>query len=139
MKKVLTYGTYDLLHRGHINLLRRAKEMGDHLTVGLSTDRFNALKNKKSYYPYEERKLLLESIKYVDVVIPEITWEQKKEDITKYDIDILVMGDDWIDKFDDLKNLCDVVYLQRTASISTSMVKARLTLTAEQNLDLSND
>lgn len=139
MKKVLTYGTYDLLHRGHINLLKRAKEMGDRLIVGLSTDEFNVIKNKKSFYSYEERKLVLEAIKYVDEVIPESNWDQKRDDITKHGIDILIMGDDWRGKFDDLTDICEVVYLPRTEGISTSMVKARLTVTKDQNIDLSND
>lgn len=139
MKKVLTYGTYDLLHRGHILLLKRAREMGDHLTVGLSTDKFNALKNKKSFYSYEERKLVLESVRHVDEVIAESNWEQKREDIINNEIDVLVMGDDWAGKFDDLADICEVVYLSRTGGISTSMIKARLTLTQEQNIDLSND
>ena len=139
MKKVLTYGTYDLLHRGHINLLKRAKEMGDRLIVGLSTDEFNVIKNKKSFYSYEERKLVLEAIKYVDEVIPENNWDQKRNDITKHGIDILIMGDDWRGKFDDLTDICEVVYLPRTEGISTSMVKARLTVTKDQNIDLSND
>ena len=95
MKKVITYGTYDLLHRGHVNLLKRAKAMGDYLVVGLSSDEFNAVKNKKSFYSYEERKLVLEAVRYVDEVIPEHTWEQKKQDIAEHEIDIFVMGDDW--------------------------------------------
>lgn len=128
MKRILTYGTFDLLHRGHIELLRRAREMGDFLVVGLSTDEFNALKNKKAFYAYEERKLVLEAIRHVDLVIPENEWEQKERDIREQGIDALVMGDDWQGKFDRLKASCEVVYLPRTAGISTSMVKARLSL-----------
>lgn len=128
MKRILTYGTFDLLHRGHIELLRRASEMGDFLVVGLSTDEFNALKNKKSFYAFEERKLVLEAIRYVDLVIPENHWEQKAEDIRRHEIDALVMGDDWEGKFDELGEFCEVVYLPRTAGISTSMVKAQLSL-----------
>lgn len=128
MKRILTYGTFDLLHRGHIELLRRAREMGDFLVVGLSTDEFNALKNKKSFYAFEERKLVLEAVRYVDLVIPEDNWEQKENDIRRHGIDALVMGDDWKGKFDDLGEFCEVVYLPRTAGISTSMVKARLSL-----------
>lgn len=139
MKKILTYGSFDLLHRGHINLLKRAREMGDHLTVGLSTDEFNALKNKKSFYSYEERKLVLEAVRFVDKVIAEDNWEQKREDISQHGIDVLIMGDDWAGKFDNLKDLCEVVYLSRTGGISTSMVKARLTLTKDQNIDLTHD
>jgi glycerol-3-phosphate cytidylyltransferase len=123
MKKVITYGTYDLLHWGHINLLKRAKELGDYLIVALSTDEFNAIKGKKAYYPYEQRKFILESIRYVDKVIPERTWEQKIEDVKKYDIDIFVMGDDWKGKFDFLKEYCEVVYLPRTIGISTTKIK----------------
>lgn len=95
MRRVITYGTFDLLHYGHINLLRRAKALGDYLIVALSTDEFNALKGKKSFFPYEKRKLLLEAIRYVDLVIPEENWNQKKSDIKEYHIDLFVMGDDW--------------------------------------------
>ncbi len=123
MKKIITYGTYDLLHYGHINLLRRAKELGDYLIVGLSTNEFNAIKNKTCYFPYEERKKLLEAIRYVDLVIPEVNWEQKRDDIKKHDVDIFVMGDDWKGKFDDLRDLCEVIYLSRTPEISTSKMK----------------
>ncbi|MGL4252818.1 MAG: glycerol-3-phosphate cytidylyltransferase [Fusobacteriaceae bacterium] len=126
MKKVITYGTFDLLHWGHINILKRAKELGDYLIVGLSTDEFNELKHKESYHSYEERKLILEAIKYVDEVIPEKTWEQKTTDVKKYDIDIFVMGDDWKEEFDFLKSQCEVVYLPRTKGISTSKIKVDL-------------
>ena len=126
MKKILTYGTFDLLHYGHINLLKRAKEMGDYLIVGLSTDEFNALKDKKSYYSFEHRKMILEAIRYVDKVIPENSWDQKIEDVKKYDIDVFVMGDDWEGKFDFLKDYCEVVYLPRTIGISTTKVKKEL-------------
>lgn len=123
MRKVITYGTFDLLHWGHINLLKRAKELGDYLIVGLSTDDFNELKHKESYHSYEERKLILEAIRYVDEVIPEESWEQKSSDIKKYDVDVFVMGDDWKGEFDFLKNQCEVVYLSRTRGISTSKIK----------------
>ncbi|WP_033827547.1 glycerol-3-phosphate cytidylyltransferase [Bacillus andreraoultii] len=126
MKKVLTYGTFDLLHHGHINLLRRAKELGDYLVVGISSDEFNRIKGKKSYYSYEERKLILEAIRYVDEVIPEHTWEQKVEDVQKHNIDVFVMGDDWKGKFDFLSEYCDVVYLPRTVGISTTQIKKEL-------------
>ncbi|WAA12131.1 glycerol-3-phosphate cytidylyltransferase [Fervidibacillus halotolerans] len=126
MKKVITYGTYDLLHYGHINLLRRAKALGDYLIVGLSTDEFNALKNKKAYHSYEHRKMILEAIRYVDEVIPEKNWEQKKNDIIKHNVDIFVMGDDWTGKFDELKELCEVIYLPRTIGISTTKIKKDL-------------
>ncbi|MCL6626161.1 MAG: glycerol-3-phosphate cytidylyltransferase [Alicyclobacillus shizuokensis] len=126
MKKVLTYGTFDLLHWGHINLLKRARELGDYLVVGLSTDEFNAEKNKKAYYSYENRKLILEAIRYVDEVIPEVSWEQKVRDVIEHHIDIFVMGDDWRGKFDFLKEYCEVVYLPRTIGISSSQIKQDL-------------
>jgi len=100
MKRVITYGTFDLLHYGHINLLKRAKDLGDYLIVALSTDEFNLQKDKISYFDYQQRKILLESIRYVDLVIPEISWEQKREDVKKYYADIFVIGDDWEGKFD---------------------------------------
>ncbi len=126
MKKVITYGTYDLLHVGHINLLRRAKELGDYLIVGLSTDEFNAGKHKEAYHCYEDRKMILEAIKYVDEVIPEETWEQKVKDVVDNKVDVFVMGDDWTGKFDFLKEYCEVVYLPRTAGVSTTKIKSDL-------------
>ena len=126
MKKVITYGTYDLLHVGHINLLKRARELGDYLLVVLSTDEFNALKDKKAYHSYEDRKIILESIRYVDEVIPETCWEQKISDVVDNQIDIFVMGDDWSGKFDFLKEYCEVVYLPRTEGISTTKIKTDL-------------
>ena len=127
MKKVITYGTFDLLHYGHINLLRRARELGDYLIVALSTDEFNwNEKHKKCYFTYAERKLMLEAIRYVDLVVPEENWEQKSTDVVKYGADIFVMGDDWKGKFDFLKDKCDVVYLPRTPEISTTQIKASL-------------
>lgn len=126
MKKIITYGTFDLLHWGHIRLLQRAKALGDYLVVGLSTDEFNALKHKEAYHSYEHRKYILEAIKYVDEVIPENDWEQKVKDVDAHDIDIFVMGDDWKGKFDFLSEQCEVVYLDRTEGISTSMIKEDL-------------
>ena len=123
MKRVITYGTFDILHYGHINLLRRAKSLGDYLIVALSSDEFNLIKEKKSYYNYEQRKLILEACRYVDLVIPENQWEQKIQDIHDYKVDTFVMGDDWTGKFDFLKDLCEVVYLPRTAGISTTQIK----------------
>ena len=123
MRKVITYGTFDLLHYGHINLLRRARELGDYLIVVLSSDEFNALKNKKSYYTYEQRKMILEACRYVDLVVPENTWEQKIDDVKKYQADVFVMGNDWEGKFDFLKDYCEVVYLPRTEGISSTQVK----------------
>ena len=127
-KRVITYGTFDLLHYGHINLLRRAKQLGNYLVVGLSTDRFNwNEKRKKCYFTYEQRSLLIESIRYVDLVIPEENWEQKRRDVHKYSIDIFVMGDDWQGKFDFLKEEgVEVVYLPRTPEISTTRIKEDL-------------
>ena len=123
MKKVITYGTYDLLHYGHINLLQRAKALGDYLIVALSTDEFNwNSKQKKCYFTYEQRKRLLESVRYVDLVIPEENWEQKISDVKEFKIDTFVMGDDWIGKFDFLKDYCEVVYLSRTPEISTTQI-----------------
>ena len=130
MKRILTYGTFDLLHYGHIRLLQRAKALGDYLVVALSTDEFNAGKGKKAYHNYETRKKMLEAIRYVDLVIPEECWEQKISDVQKYDIDIVVMGSDWAgsDKFDYLKDYCEVVYLDRTEGISTTKIKRDLGL-----------
>lgn len=127
MKRVITYGTFDLLHYGHINLLRRAKAQGDYLIVAISTDEFNwNEKGKKCYFSYEERKAMVEAIRYVDLVIPEENWEQKKTDVAKYNVDTFVMGDDWAGKFDFLKEQCEVVYLPRTPEISTTKIKAEL-------------
>ena len=123
MKKVITYGTFDLLHIGHINILRRAKELGDYLIVAVSTVDFNEKKGKKACYSFEDRKKILEAIRYVDMVIPEENWEQKEEDVKKYQIDTFVMGDDWEGKFDHLKELCEVVYLPRTKDISSTQIK----------------
>lgn len=124
MRTVLTYGTFDLLHIGHINLLKRARALGDRLIVALSTDEFNSVeKNKTCTHCYEDRKIILESLRFVDLVIPEECWEQKSVDVVKYDVDVFVIGDDWTGHFDFLKNHCDVVYLPRTANISTSEIK----------------
>ena len=128
MKRVITYGTFDLLHYGHINLLRRAKECGDYLIVALSTDEFNwTEKQKKCYFSYEKRKALLEAIRYVDLVIPEENWEQKRADIHEYHVDIFVMGNDWDGAFDFLKEEgVSVKYLERTPEISSTQIKKDL-------------
>ena len=128
MKRVITYGTFDLLHYGHINLLRRAKELGDYLVVVVSSDKFNLIeKNKVCYFNYEHRKSLVEAIRYVDLVIPETSWEQKRSDVKEYHIDTFVMGDDWIGEFDYLKEEgVEVVYLPRTKEISTTKIKKDL-------------
>ena len=130
MKRVLTYGTFDLLHYGHIRLLKRAKELGDYLIVALSTDEFNAGKGKKAYHDYETRKKMLEAIRYVDLVIPEESWEQKADDVKKYFVDVVVMGDDWADsdKFDYLQEICELKFLSRTPGISTTKIKGDLHL-----------
>jgi len=135
MKKIITYGTFDLLHKGHINILKRAKELGDHLTVAISSDEFNKIKNKTSFYSFEERKYLLESIKYVDEVIPENDWEQKTRDVQEKDIDIFVMGDDWEWKFDFLKEHCEVIYFPRTEGISTTKLKSTLKWLNNESID----
>ena len=128
MKVVLTYGTYDILHYGHIRLLKRAKELGNYLIVGISTDEFNNIKGKKSFYDYETRKEMLEAIKYVDLVIPENDWAQKLDDIKKYNVDVVTMGSDWKDdpRFEYLREYCNVVYLERTNGISTTMLKEKM-------------
>lgn len=130
MKRVLTYGTYDLLHYGHIRLLKRAKELGDYLIVALSTDEFNELKGKKAYHDYKTRKKMLEAIRYVDLVIPEDNWDQKVDDVKKYYVDVTVMGGDWEGdpRFEKLREYCDVVYLPRTEGVSTSKIKKDLGL-----------
>lgn len=130
VKRVLTYGTFDLLHWGHINLLRRAKALGDYLIVAVSTDEFNKMKAGKhqSYHSYKIRKMMLETCRYVDLVIPEVSWDQKRDDVKKYDIDVVVMGSDWEgnEHFEDLRDLCEVVYLPRTEGISTSKIRKDL-------------
>ena len=126
MKKVITYGTFDMLHYGHINLLRRARALGGYLIVALSSDSFNAIKNKQSFFHYEHRRQMLEAIRYVDLIIPENDWEQKREDIIKHNVNIFVMGNDREGKFDFLKDICEVVYLERTPEISTTRIKNHL-------------
>lgn len=126
MKKVLTYGTFDLFHVGHLNILKRAKELGDYLIVAVSSDQFNALKGKKAYHSEEDRIAILESIKFVDEVILEESWDQKVNDVKERDVDVFVMGHDWEGKFDELKDYCEVVYLPRTDGISTTKIKTDL-------------
>ena len=130
MRRVLTYGTFDLLHYGHIRLLERAKKLGDYLIVALSTDEFNSIKGKKAYHDYETRKKMLEALRCVDLVIPEENWEQKINDVKNYYVDVVVMGSDWegSEKFDYLKQYCEVVYLDRTEGISTTKIKKDLNL-----------
>lgn len=123
MKKVITYGTFDLFHVGHLNILKRAKALGDYLVVAVSSDAFNAIKGKKAYHSDEDRKTILEAIRYVDEVIFEESWDQKINDVKEHEIDVFVMGDDWTGQFDFLKDYCEVVYLPRTEGISTTKIK----------------
>ena len=135
MKRILTYGTFDLLHYGHIRLLKRAKELGDYLIVALSTEEFNELKGKKTYHNYETRKEMLEAIRYVDLVIPEENWEQKINDVREFNVDVVVMGSDWAgsDRFEYLNDYCQVIYLDRTDGISTTKIKKDLNLQEPKN------
>lgn len=126
MKTVITYGTYDILHRGHINLLRRARGLGDYLIVGLSTDGFNEVKGKHAFFSYDDRLLVLKAVRYVDQIIPERTWEQKITDVVELGVDVFVMGDDWRGEFDFLERYCEVVYLPRTHGISTTGIREQL-------------
>lgn len=128
MKKVITYGTFDLFHVGHLNILKRAKQLGDYLIVAVSSDEFNMLKGKKAYHSVKDRMQILEAIEFVDEVIIENEWGQKEKDIKQNNVDVFVMGDDWKGKFDELKHLCEVVYLPRTDGISTTKIKEDLML-----------
>ena len=125
-KTVLTYGTFDLLHYGHLEILKRASLLGNKLIVGLSTDKFNVIKGKTRVLPYQKRKELIESLDYVDKVIPENNWDQKVTDIKGNNIDIFVIGDDWEGKFDELKDFCEVIYLPRTKGISSTKLRSIL-------------
>jgi glycerol-3-phosphate cytidylyltransferase len=120
---IITYGTFDLFHIGHLRLLERAKNLGDKLIVAVSTDEFNSLKNKRSFMPFEHRSQIVSSIKCVDMVIPESSWDQKVNDIKKYNVDIFCMGDDWFGKFDDLKEYCDVKYFPRTQGVDSTSIR----------------
>ena len=133
-KIVLTYGTYDLFHIGHLNLLERLKELGDYLIVGVSTDEFNAQKNKKTIIPFEDRIKIVQSMKCVDLAIAEENWDQKRSDILKYDVDIFGMGHDWTGKFDDLSDMCEVIYLPRTEGISSTQIKTSLKVLDQNNI-----
>lgn len=126
MKTVITYGTFDLYHIGHVRMLKRLRELGDRLIVGVSTDEFNQLKGKKSFFSYEDRAEIVLSSQYVDFVFPEQNWEQKRGDIIKYNANIFGIGYDWFGKFDNLSDVCEVVYLQRTDGISTTYIKKSL-------------
>ena len=133
MRTIITYGTFDVVHIGHINLLRRARELGDRLIVGLSSDEFNARKHKSSLLDYANRKAVLEAIRYVDLVIPEMTWEQKVEDVKNHDVSTFVIGDDWEGKFDFLSEYCEVIYLSRTADISSTLIKQNMVSSARNS------
>lgn len=135
MKTIITYGTYDLFHVGHIRLLKRLSDLGDSLYVGISSDEFNAVKGKKSFFSYEERAEILESCKYVTKVFPEHNWQQKQDDIIKYQADVFAMGDDWEGKFDELKGICEVIYLPRTKDVSTTEIKNALSKVDNVELD----
>ncbi|QTN45091.1 adenylyltransferase/cytidyltransferase family protein [Ectopseudomonas mendocina] len=136
MKKVITYGTFDMFHIGHLRLLRRMREIGEYVIVAVSTDEFNALKGKKALVPYAERREIVEAIQYVDLVIPEHSWEQKADDIRQYGVDCFVMGDDWHGHFDHLAELCEVVYLERTRNISSTELRRSWEIAAVKTLDL---
>lgn len=123
MKTVITYGTFDLFHVGHVNLLKRARALGERLIVAVSTNEFNQDKGKMTLVPYEQRVAILEACRYVDLVIPESSWAQKRQDIVEHQVDTFVMGNDWQNKFDDLSDLCQVVYLDRTKDISSTAIK----------------
>lgn len=139
MRTVITYGTFDLFHIGHVRILERLYKLGDRLIVGVSSDEFNSIKGKKSFFSYEERAKIVSSSKYVDFVFPEHSWDQKYNDIIKYKADILGMGNDWLGKFDYLNNICEIVYLDRTENISTTDIKASLSLISpEQLTELEN-
>jgi glycerol-3-phosphate cytidylyltransferase len=133
--RIITYGTYDLFHYGHLQLLFRAKQLGTHLTVAVSTDEFNALKGKQAVIPYAQRSAIVAALGCVDVVIPEQTWDQKRQDIINHNIDAFVMGDDWKGKFDDLSDICKVIYLPRTEGISTTMLKQLLNKIPQEKIE----
>lgn len=133
MKKILTYGTFDLFHVGHVRLLKRLKKLGDKLFIGLSSDDFNELKGKKTVMSFEQRKEILLSCKYVDDVFEESCWEQKRTDIIRTEADIFAMGDDWAGKFDDLSDIVDVVYLTRTEDISSTEVKSMVRMISDEH------
>lgn len=123
MKTIITYGTFDLFHIGHLNLLQRLRNLGDRLVVGVSTDEFNAIKGKKTIVCYEHRAAIVSALRQVDAVFPEQDWAQKRADIVREKADIFAMGDDWVGKFDDLRDVCDVIYLPRTPDVSTTEIR----------------
>lgn len=133
-RTVITYGTFDLFHIGHLNILKRLRDLGDRLIVGVSTDDFNALKGKRPLVPFEQRIEIVKAIRYVDEAIPEERWEQKREDIDKYDVDVFGIGEDWKGKFDQLADRVQVVYLPRTSGISTTEMKRVLSAFDEHHV-----
>jgi glycerol-3-phosphate cytidylyltransferase len=137
MKRVITYGTFDLFHIGHLNILERLRGLGDQLIVAVSTDEFNATKGKQSVVPYAERARIIGGLKCVDMVIPENTWEQKPDDITNLNVSVFGMGDDWRGKFDHLSKYCEVIYLPRTEGVSTTHL--RETISTERSFKVAND
>ena len=139
MKTVITYGTFDLFHVGHVKLLARLKTLGDKLIVCLSTDEFNKQKGKMALMSYSDREEVLKSIRYVDLVVPEISWDQKVDDIKKYDVQIFGIGDDWKGKFDYLREYCEVIYLERTYGISSTSIKRLTAGLTEESLQQMRD
>lgn len=134
-KVVLTYGTFDLFHIGHLNLLQRLKELGDVLVVGVSTDEFNASKGKQTIVSFQDRLRIVQNIKCVDLAIAESSWDQKRDDIQKHDVSVFGIGDDWKGKFDELADLCEVVYLPRTADVSSTSMKKLLNVLDKTHID----
>lgn len=139
MTTVLTYGTFDLFHIGHLNLINRLAELGDRLIIGVSTDEFNAGKGKTSVVSFEDRSRIIASIKGVDLVIPETSWDQKASDITEHDVDVFAIGDDWRGKFDELQDVCEVVYLPRTDGISSTQIKQMLRVLDPKHINEMQD
>ncbi|MHB0819793.1 adenylyltransferase/cytidyltransferase family protein [Stutzerimonas stutzeri] len=137
-KTIITYGTFDMLHVGHLRLLKRMRELGGRVIVAVSTDEFNSLKGKKALLSYEERREIVEALRCVDLVIPENTWEQKAEDIRKYDVDLFVMGSDWVGHFDYLNELCEVIYLERTHGVSSTELRESLGRLLVNELEIKN-
>ncbi|WP_312224753.1 adenylyltransferase/cytidyltransferase family protein [Stutzerimonas nitrititolerans] len=138
VKTVITYGTFDMFHVGHLRLLKRMRDLGERVIVAVSTDEFNVLKGKRALVPYEERREIIEALRCVDLVIPECTWEQKAEDIRKYDVGLFVMGSDWVGNFDYLNELCEVVYLERTHGVSSTELRESLGRLLGNELEIKN-
>ncbi|WP_180079892.1 MULTISPECIES: adenylyltransferase/cytidyltransferase family protein [unclassified Acinetobacter] len=138
-KVVITYGTFDLFHIGHLNLLQRMKALGDYLIVGVSTDEFNSLKKKKTIIKFEDRLQIVQGLKCVDLAIPESAWDQKVKDIKKYGVSIFGMGHDWAGHFDELKEHCEVVYLPRTEGISSTQLKQSLNVLDKSHIERLKD